>query len=115
LNSNIDIQKGYWIWFSDNKIFRVIHKQYSGTPLKLQITAWGVGHLFSRRITIPPSGYAYDSHTGSRDAIVKHFITTNLISPTDTDRAVSILAVAENQSGTSTTRRPDTIISTINC
>lgn len=53
--------------------------------------------ITQRRITIPPSGQAYDAITDEAETVLKHYIENNLSSPADNDRGISMLSIDTDQ------------------
>ncbi len=100
------LQKHYWLYAGPKRIFEILHREIeTDKPDTLKIIAYGGGLAWAKRITIPPDGYAYHTASGSRDAIVKAYITANAINPPvhAVLRAVPYLACATVQSGDSIT------------
>jgi hypothetical protein len=96
------VPKYNWIYAGPKRIFEILHREVDqGNPRMIRIVAFGGGKTLAKRVTVPPVGSAYDTITGSADAVVKHYIANNLTSPTDTNRLVSILSCSANQTGTS--------------
>jgi hypothetical protein len=92
------------LWLAGNKVFEILHRTITDQDKSmLRITAYGFGKTLTKRITVPPVGYAYDTASGSPDAVVKAYLDHHLIHPTDADRAVSFLANRVNQAGTAIT------------
>lgn len=85
------IQENDILWFDTDThkayIVERIETALEGSTEKLYITAKGLESLLADFITVPPSGYAYDSRTGTREAVVRAWVNANCINPTDTDRA----------------------------
>jgi hypothetical protein len=54
--------------------------------------------VLAKRITIPPSTTAYDNKQSNTETVMHHYVTNNVINPTDIDRIISELALATNQS-----------------
>ncbi len=79
------------IWFDNdyNKahIIETIEEVQQGSNRSLRIVANHVNTLLRDYITIPPSGSAYHAVTGTREAVVRAWVNSNAISPTDTSRA----------------------------
>ena len=101
--SDLDyLDKYNWLVFGDYKVFEILHREIiKENNSRILVIAYGGAKTLSKRITIPPAGYAYDTHTGSLDAVVKHYIDNNIISPTDTSRQRSIISSATAKAGTS--------------
>lgn len=53
--------------------------------------------LMRQRITVPPSGVAYDYKSGSGETVMKHYVTNHFVSPADPNRAIPNLVVAPDQ------------------
>jgi hypothetical protein len=79
------------LWFDNeyHKAFIVekIEATLEGSTTKLIITASHVNTLVRDFITIPPAGQDYDTRTGSREAVVRAWVTQNAITPADSARA----------------------------
>ncbi len=50
------------------------------------------GDIISRRICLPPAGLDYDSRSGPAETVMKGYVTANVISPTDTNRTISLIS-----------------------
>ena len=89
---------------SDHKVFEILHRTLTqeDKPL-LRVTGYGFGKTLAKRITLPPTGLAYDTASGSPDAVVKAYLDHHLIHPSDPDRTVPYLACRANQAGDSIT------------
>lgn len=53
--------------------------------------------IVAQRITMPPAHTAYDNKSGNAETVMKHYINTNIVNPTDTKRSISNFVIAENQ------------------
>lgn len=49
-------------------------------------------------LTVPPSTTAYDNTQSNAESVMLHYVTNNLISPTDPNRIMSDLVLSNNQS-----------------
>ncbi|MBB6716277.1 siphovirus ReqiPepy6 Gp37-like family protein [Clostridium gasigenes] len=83
-----------------NKVGIIMHKEnaydQNGEPTDtLLIKGPTLKGLCSRRLMVPPTG-AYDSFTGSQEAIMKYFVEKNCVNPTDTLRKIQNLVIAPN-------------------
>src|SRR5665648_615010 len=87
-NSN-HIQIDDVIWFDQeyNKAFIVekIEETLSGNTINYEISATSINTILKDYITIPPD-LGYDSVNGTRETIVRAWVDTNCINPTDTSR-----------------------------
>jgi len=85
------IEEDDLIWFDNeyHKAFIVekVETVLAGGEKQYKITAPGINVLIRDFITIPPAGSASDTRTGTREAVVRAWVTANCISPTDTTRA----------------------------
>src|SRR5699024_3042813 len=52
--------------------------------------------LMTRRITMPPSDRAYDRITANAETVMKHYAERNFVNPTDPDRKIDRLEIADN-------------------
>lgn len=94
------LNKHYIVWAGTYKVFEILHKEIVNEELDtIKVVAFGFGKTLDKRITIPPAGYSHDTASGSRDAIVKQYITNNIIAPTNTDRQIPYIQVAPVQDG----------------
>jgi len=60
------------------------------------------GDIITRRICLPPAGQAYDERSGAAETVMKGYVTANVISPADTNRAISLVTnEADGGRGTS--------------
>jgi len=50
--------------------------------------------IVAERLTIPPTGKSHDNVTGSHETVMKHYIDTCLVNPTDIRRKVPMLTIA---------------------
>lgn len=88
------------VYAGDKKVFEILHRHIDNDEYNnLKIMAFGFGRTLAKRITIPPSNQGYDTVSGTRDAIVKHYISNNLTNPVNIDRQVSYIQCAAIQSG----------------
>ncbi|WP_307720513.1 siphovirus ReqiPepy6 Gp37-like family protein [Clostridium tagluense] len=83
-----------------NKVGIIMHREntydQNGEPTDtLLIKGPTLKGLCNRRLIIPING-AYDSYTGSQEAIIKYFVESNCINPTDVSRKIQNLVVAPN-------------------
>lgn len=99
------LQKHYWLYAGPKRIFEILHREVTDRQDMLKIIAYGGGLAWAKRVTIPPDGYAYHTASGSRDAIVKAYITANAITPVTAARTVPFLTCATVQAGESITDR----------
>lgn len=53
--------------------------------------------IVAQRITMPPNHTAYDNKSGNAETVMKHYIDTNIVNPTDSKRAISNFVIAESQ------------------
>ncbi len=61
----------------------------------LTVSGYGLKDITKRRVTVPPSGSAYDTYSSAYpDAIVASLIDKHIINPTDTNRQISGFTVA---------------------
>lgn len=61
------------------------------------IRGWTLQGVTKQRITVPPSGSAYDSITDVAETVMKHYIDAHIVNPTDTNRKIDILTIATDQ------------------
>lgn len=92
------------IFVGSKKVFEILHKQIdTDDNEKIKIVAFGFAKTLGKRITIPPVGNSHDSFTGSADAVVKHYITANIITPSDPNRKIPYMEIAPIQNGSEIT------------
>ena len=93
------------LWVGERKVFEILHRSvdYPGVAMA-KITAFSFGKTLAKRLTVPPN-LAYDTATGSADAVVKQYIQNNLVSPVDPDRAVHYMQTAPVRDGVGITDR----------
>lgn len=90
-----------WIYAGPKRIFEILHVEVDQeNPRNVIVKAYGGGLTLSKRITYPPAESAYDTVTGSPDAVVKHYITNNIITPTNAARTIPLISLAAAQAGT---------------
>lgn len=53
--------------------------------------------VIGQRITVPPSGIAYDNKQGDTEAVMKHYIDANVVNPADPNRKIENVIIAPNQ------------------
>ena len=86
--------------FSKAAIIRQVEKNLDeggkGSEV-INVTAYGLCELFTRRITLPPSGSAADNITADGESVIKHYIANNITAPTDADRQISLVNMLANQ------------------
>lgn len=79
------------VWFDKEydkaHIIEHIETVQSGSTKTFIVKAKHINTLLSDYITIPPTGSAYDSITGTREQIVRDWVINNAITPTDATRA----------------------------
>lgn len=101
-NSTDTLELGNLLMLSPTKAGIIRHKEISldqGGKGSEQITVRGptLQGIAGQRITVPPTGQAYDTTSGAAEAVMKHYVAACLTSPTDQARKVSLLALAANQ------------------
>lgn len=62
----------------------------------LTIKGSSLSSLLGRRITIPPTGNAYDVINSNAESVMKHFVDVNCINPADASRKIPNLGIAPN-------------------
>jgi microcystin-dependent protein len=95
INSDITnavlIQEDDLIWFDNeyNKVYIVekLEASLEGSSTRIYITASHINALVRDFVTIPPAGQDYDIRTGTRSAVVRAWITQNMITPSNPTRA----------------------------
>jgi len=55
------------------------------------------GDIITRRICLPPAGQAYDERSGAAETVMKGYVTANVISPADANRAISLVSNETDQ------------------
>lgn len=89
-----------YIYAGPRRVFEILYREVSReNPDELHVIAYAGGLAWTNRITMPPEGQATDNITGSRDAVIKHWITRNAITPDDADRKIPHLVCAPAQPG----------------
>src|SRR5690606_20762986 len=58
------------------------------------IKGFALKSIIAQRITIPPLHTAYDNRSGYAETVLKHYINTNIINPTDRKRHIPNLVIA---------------------
>lgn len=53
--------------------------------------------ILSRRICLPPSGFAYDEISSDGESVLKHFVDNNIVNPADASRKIDVLINETNQ------------------
>lgn len=79
------------IWFDNDyhkaHIVETIDESLEGSQVLYRIKANHINTLLRDFITVPPSGSAYHAVTGTREAVVRAWVDSNVINPTDSSRA----------------------------
>lgn len=70
------LQKNGWIVMDDGDPYIIKHIKQEVE--QVTITAYGGHQLLTQRVTVPPGGLYAIAHTGSADAVVKHFINQSV-------------------------------------
>lgn len=90
------------LWFDNDThvvfIVERIEQELRGSEIVLNITAPEAKQLLEDYITVPPSGSAYDSQTGTRESVVRAWVDNNAINPADASRALYNIALGTNNS-----------------
>lgn len=100
-NSTRTLQKGNIILFGDeagiirHREIRVDESGKGGETLS--IIGSSLSSIVGRKITIPPTGQAYDVISGNAETVIKHYVENNCINPVDTKRKTPNLILAANQ------------------
>lgn len=86
---------------SFNKVGIIMHKENvldeNGEPTDtLLIKGPTLKGLCTRRLIVPPSNSAYDSFTGSQEAIMKYFVDKNCVNSDDISRKIENLVIASD-------------------
>lgn len=61
------------------------------------VKGFSLASLVARRITVPPTGVAYDKLTANAETIIKRYVDRNCVNPEDPNRVIPNLYIAENQ------------------
>ena len=85
-----------------NKVGIIMHKENTfdengEVTDTLLIKGCTLKGLCSRRNIVPPVNQAYESFTGSQEAIIKHFVDKNIVNPYDTSRKIDNVIIATNK------------------
>lgn len=66
---------------------------------KGQITVKGkdLKSILDRRVTVPTVGNGYDTINSNAEDVIKHYVLTNAVNPTDRKRKIERLVIAENK------------------
>lgn len=62
-----------------------------------KLTGFTLDGLMNRRVTVPPSGTAYDRKSGDAETVMKHYVYQHFVNPADPNRKMDMLEIAENQ------------------
>ena len=94
------LQKEHIVLFGD-KAGIIRHREFnldeSGRGGEtLIIKGSSLSSLLGRRITIPPTGKAYDVINSNAESVMKHFVDVNCIEPIDISRKIPNLVIAPN-------------------
>ncbi|WP_461366633.1 siphovirus ReqiPepy6 Gp37-like family protein [Candidatus Darwinibacter acetoxidans] len=77
----------------------ILHRELKqGTTEQIMVKGATLASIMSRRITVPPDGYAYDRVNANAETIMKGYVTRNCVAPVDSDRTIPNLVVAPDQS-----------------
>jgi hypothetical protein len=95
------LELGNLIYLSNNKAGIIKHKEISvdgggrGTETVL-VKGYTLDHIFSQRITLPPTALDCDVVQGNGETVIKHYIESNIINPLEKARKVDVLRLAPN-------------------
>jgi len=93
--------RGNLLYLGPDKVFIIKHREIELNENGKASEDWKIKakHLKSitgQRITIPPTG-AYDSITSEAESVMQHYVTNNVISPSESERAIQEVLLASNQ------------------
>jgi hypothetical protein len=90
-------KEDYYIYLSRKKAFIieiVIEDEKKNT---ITVKGKDVKSILNRRITIPPTGQAYQTLTANGETLIKNLVNLNCINPVDASRVIPGLVMAANQ------------------
>lgn len=93
------LQKGHLVLLREEAgiiLHREIILQRDGTE-QLIVTGRGLASVLGRRITVPPTGQAYDRLTAAAETIMKRYVRSNCTEPEDAGRVIDLLTIAPDQ------------------
>jgi len=85
-----------------NKVFIIKHREIeldaSGKITEnWLIKGYSLKSIVAQRITIPPTNNAYDSKTGTTETVMKHYVSQNLVNPSNSKRKIPHLFIKTDQ------------------
>lgn len=85
------------IYLNDHRVGIIRKREIKRDELEnLIIKGYELKSILSRRITIPPTGQAYDTVRGPIETLMKHYVLENAVNPTDSTRMIPNLVIAED-------------------
>ncbi|MCD3351257.1 hypothetical protein G8V03_09690 [Clostridium botulinum D/C] len=92
-----------------NKVGIILHREYdyqNGIENTDVLLVKGIclKGLTKRRLIVPDTGQDFDNCNGNQEAIMKYFVDKNCINPTDSNRKINNLILAENKNRGATDR-----------
>lgn len=85
-----------------NKVCLILHREfmYTETGEKsdvLSIKGVDLKGLLNRRLIVPKTGEAFESHEGTQEEIIKAFVNNNCVAPSSSKRVIDNLIISENK------------------
>lgn len=93
------LQKGNLVLIREEAgiiLHREIALQEDGTE-QLIVTGRGLASILGRRITVPPTGQAYDRLTAATETVMKRYVRNNCTDPEAAERTIDLLTIAPDQ------------------
>lgn len=97
-NSTDKLQNENIIFLTDKKAGIILHREIdTENEETIIIKGLTLKAYIGRRITIPPAGEAYDYKNDQAESLIKQYVITNCITPTDSQRIFHDLVVMTDQ------------------
>jgi hypothetical protein len=97
VNKNLTetLQEDNLVVLSPKKVGVIRHRELSRENTEqLMIKGYTLQGILSRRITVPPTGQAYDKIKANAETVLKHYVRQNAVEPVDPNRTIPNLVIA---------------------
>lgn len=99
INKNLTetLQENNLVVLSPKKVGVILHRELNRENTEqLVIKGYTLQGILSRRITVPPSGQAYDKIKANAETVLKHYVRQNAVEPVDPNRIIPNLIIADD-------------------
>jgi hypothetical protein len=91
------LQEDNLVVLSPKKVGVIRHRELNRENTEqLMIKGYSLQGILSRRITVPPTGQAYDKIRANAETVLKHYVRNNAVEPLDPSRVIPNLVIAED-------------------